>query len=149
MDAHTLSLPISTLNPNQPCSVEIGTSVNEAIRLMQDGRFGCVLVVDAEERLVGIVTERDLLVEITGTDANPEDVLVDDIMTPDPESLRASDPIAFALNLMHLGHYRHVPLVLSDDDSRSDEGGYPVGVISSKDITNHVAAFLEGSTERR
>ncbi|MDE0299738.1 MAG: CBS domain-containing protein [Candidatus Poribacteria bacterium] len=149
MDAHMLSLPISTLNPNQPCSVEIGTTVSEAIRLMQDGRFGCVLVVDAEERLVGIVTERDILVEITGTGADPIDVLVDDIMTPDPESLHASDPIAFALNLMHLGHYRHVPLVLSDDDSRGDEGGYPVGVISSKDITNHVAAFLEGSTERR
>ena len=148
MDAHTLSLPISTLNPNQPCSVEIGTSVSEAIRLMQDGRFGCVLVVDADERLVGIVTERDLLAEIMGAGANPDDVIVDEIMTPDPESLRASDPIAFALNLMHLGHYRHVPLVLSDD-SRSDEGGYPVGVISSKDITNHVAAFLEGNTERR
>jgi CBS domain-containing protein len=149
MDAHMLSLPISTLNPNQPCSVEVGTSVSEAIRLMQDGRFGCVLVVDAEERLVGIVTERDLLAEITGTGAAPNDVIVDDIMTPDPESLRASDPIAFALNLMHLGHYRHVPLVLSDDDSRSDEGGYPVGVISSKDITIHVAAFLESSAERR
>ncbi len=145
MDAHTLSLPISTLNPNQPCSVEVGTSVNEAIRLMQDGRFGCVLVVDADERLVGIVTERDLMVEIMGTGANPNDIVVDDIMTPDPESLRASDPIAFALNLMHLGHYRHVPLVLSDDDSRGDEGGYPIGVISSKDITNHVATFLEGS----
>ena len=145
MDAHTLSLPISTLNPNQPCSVEVGTSVNEAIQLMQDGRFGCVLVVDADARLVGIVTERDLLVEITGTGAVPEDVVVDDIMTPKPESLRASDPIAFALNLMHLGHYRHVPLVLSDDETQSDEGGYPVGVISSKDITHHVAAFLEGS----
>ncbi len=149
MDAHMLSLPISTLNPNQPCSVETGTSVGEAIRLMQDGRFGCVLVVDAEERLVGIVTERDILVEVTGKGAEPEEVRVDDIMTPDPESLRASDPIAFALNLMHLGHYRHVPLVLSDDDSSGDEGGYPVGVISSKDITNHVAAFLEGSKERR
>lgn len=149
MDAHTLSLPISILNPNQPCSVEIGTPVSEAIRLMQDGRFGCVLVVDTEERLVGIVTERDILVEVIGTGADPEDVRVEDIMTPDPESLRASDPIAFALNLMHLGHYRHVPLVLSDDDSRGDEGGYPVGVISSKDITNHVAAFLEESTERR
>ena len=111
MDAHMLSLPISTLNPNQPCSVETGTSVGEAIRLMQDGRFGCVLVVDAEERLVGIVTERDILVEVTGKGAEPEEVRVDDIMTPDPESLRASDPIAFALNLMHLGHYRHVPLV--------------------------------------
>ena len=149
MDAHMLSLPISSLNPNQPCSVETGTSVSEAIRLMQDGRFGCVLVVDAEERLVGIVTERDILVEVTGTGADPKEVRVDDIMTPDPESLRASDPIAFALNLMHLGHYRHVPLVLCDDDSSGDEGGYPVGVISSKDITNHVAAFLEGSKERR
>ena len=147
MDAETLSLPISTLNPNKPCSVETGTPVSEIIQLMQDGRFGCVLVVDTRERLVGLVTERDLLVEISGKGVNPADVLVDDIMTPDPEALRASDPIAFALNHMHLGHYRHVPLVVFDDDDGDDENGYPVGVISSKDITNHVAAFLKNNEE--
>lgn len=143
MDARTLSLPISTLHSNNPCAVEVGTSVTEVIDRMQKGRFGCVLVVDNQQQLVGIITERDLMVQIMGKRISPGDVIVDDIMTPSPESLRASDPIAFALNHMHLGHYRHIPLLVYDDD----EKGYPVGVISSKDIANHVAAFLETGKE--
>jgi CBS domain-containing protein len=143
MDARTLSLPISTLNLNQPCYVEVGTLVSDAINLMQKGRYGCVLIVDNQQQLVGIITERDLLVNIVGKRENTVDVLVDDIMTPSPESLRASDPIAFALNHMHLGHYRHIPLLIFDDD----KNGYPMGVVSSKDIANHVAAFLEAGKE--
>ena len=142
MDARTLSLPISTLNLNQPCCVGVGTWASEAIHLMQSGRFGCILVVDEHEHFVGIITDRDLLVHIMGKRLNPANVKVEDIMTHSPESLCANDPIAFALNRMHLGHYRHIPLIVYDG-----ERGYPVGVVSSKDILNHVATFLETHKE--
>ena len=145
MDAQTLSLPISILNLNQPCTVEMGTPVSEVIDLMQKGRFGCVLIVDEQEQLTGIITERDLLVHITEVRAQPDEVRVDDIMTPSPESLRPNDSMAFALNLMHLGHFRHIPLLVGDSDE--DEGVYPASVVSSKDIANYVAAFLEGDKE--
>lgn len=139
MDARTLSLPISTLNYRQPATVQVGTPVSVVIDIMQEGRFGCVLVVDAEERLVGIVTERDLLVQVSGQQLAPTAVNVEEVMTAEPESLRASDPIAFALNLMHLGHFRHVPLCIWDDQHYQ----YPVGMISTHDILNHVAIFIE------
>ena len=145
MDAQTLSLPISILNLNQPCTVEMGTPISEVIDLMQKGRFGCVLVVDEQEQLTGIITERDLLVHITEVRANPDTVRVEDIMTPSPESLRPNDSIAFALNLMHLGHFRHIPLLVGESDE--DEGVYPASIVSSKDIANYVAAFLEEDKE--
>ena len=145
MDAQTLSLPISILNLNQPCTVAMGTPVSEAIDLMQKGRFGCVLIVDEQEQLAGIITERDLLVHIDEVRAHPDKVRVDDIMTPSPESLRPNDSMAFALNLMHLGHFRHIPLLIGESDE--DEGVYPASVISSKDIANYVAAFLEKGEE--
>ena len=145
MDAQTLSLPISILNLNQPCTVEMGTPISEVIDLMQKGRFGCVLVVNAQERLTGIITERDLLVHIAEVRANPDTVRVEDIMTPSPESLRPTDSMAFALNLMHLGHFRHIPLLVGESDE--DEGVYPASVVSSKDIANYVAAFLEEGKE--
>jgi CBS domain-containing protein len=104
--------------------------------------LGCILVVDEQQHLVGIITDRDLLVRMMGKGLNPATIKVDDIMTPSPESLCANDPIAFALNRMHLGHYRHIPLIVSDG-----ERGYPVGVVSSKDILNHVATFLETHQE--
>ena len=145
MDAQTLSLPISILNLNQPCTVEMGTPISEVINLMQKGRFGCVLVVDEQERLTGIITERDLLVHIVEVRENPDEVQVDDIMTPSPESLRPTDSMAFALNLMHLGHFRHIPLLVGESDE--DEAVYPASVVSSKDIANYVAAFLEEDKE--
>jgi CBS domain-containing protein len=145
MDAKTLSLPISILNLNQPCTVAMGTPVSEVIDLMQKGRFGCVLIVDEQEQLAGIITERDLLVHIDEVRAQPDKVQVDDIMTPSPESLRPNDSMAFALNLMHLGHFRHIPLLVGESDE--DEGVYPASVISSKDIANYVAAFLERGKE--
>ena len=145
MDAQTLSLPISILNLNQPCTVEVGTPISEVIDLMQEGGFGCVLVIDELERLTGIITERDLLVHIAEVREDPDAVRVDDIMTPSPESLRPTDSMAFALNLMHLGHFRHIPLLVGESDE--DEGVYPASVISSKDIANYVAAFLEEGKE--
>jgi CBS domain-containing protein len=145
MDTQTLSLPISMLNLNQPCTVAMGTPVSEVINLMQKGRFGCVLIVDEQEQLAGIITERDLLVHIDEVRAQPDKVQVDDIMTPSPESLRPNDSMAFALNLMHLGHFRHIPLLVGESDE--DEGVYPASVISSKDIANYVAAFLERGKE--
>ena len=145
MDTQTLSLPISILNLKQPCTVAMGTPVSEVIDLMQKGRFGCVLIVDEQEQLAGIITERDLLVHIDEVRAQPDKIRVDDIMTPSPESLRPNDSMAFALNLMHLGHFRHIPLLVGESDE--DEGVYPASVISSKDIANYVAAFLERGKE--
>lgn len=142
MDARTLSSPIHTLNLNEPCYVDLGTPVPEVINLMQEGQFGCALVIDSRDRLVGIVTERDFLVKIMGVQIDPEDVIVDEIMTPSPECLRPTDTVAFALNLMQLGHYRNIPLVIRDEIDR-----YPVGVVSIKDILNHFAAFLETGEE--
>ncbi len=139
MDARTLSLPISTLDYKQPATVQIGSPVSDAIDIMQVEGFGCILVVDTEQRLVGILTDRDLLVHVCGKRLDPSNVNVEEIMTVNPESLRASDPIAFALNLMHLGHFRHLPLCIWDDQNQE----FPIGLISTRDILDHVAIFIE------
>ncbi len=139
MDARTLSLPISTLDYKQPVAVPIGSPVSIVIDMMQESERGSVLVVDEDEQLVGIITERDLLQHVSGQRAAPTEFKVEQVMTPDPETLRASDPIAFALNLMHLGHFRHVPLCVWDDQ----EEAYPIGIISTRDILEHIAIFIE------
>lgn len=101
---------------------------------MKTGRVGCVLVVESD-RLVGIITERDLLQRLVGRGRQPVEALAGEAMTRSPESLRPGDPIAFAVNLMHLGRYRHIPLV-------DDETGAPVGYISTSDILRHAAESL-------
>lgn len=139
MDARTLSLPVSTLDYKQPVTVAVGSPVSMVIDLMQEERIGCVLVVGEDERLIGIITERDMLQKVSGQRAAPAAFKVEQVMTADPEALRGSDPIAYALNLMHLGRFRHLPLCVWDDQGAP----YPIGIISTRDILDHIAVFIE------
>ncbi len=119
--------PIREIDFRAPVSVGPTQSAADAVRAMGERGIGCVLVVD-QGRLVGIFTERDLLMKVVVAGKRPEDFRVTDVMTPQPETLRPDDTIAFALNLMSVGGYRHIPLV--------DAEGKPQGVLSVKDIVN-------------
>jgi CBS domain-containing protein len=132
-DSYILQEPIRALPHAEPLSVTRETSVVEAVRLMQEHHVGCVLVQD-EGRLVGIFTERDVLNKIVGSRRSPGRTKVGTVMTADPEALTADAPIAFALNLMSEGGFRHVPLV--------DNAHRPVGVLSVKHIVSYLAEFF-------
>lgn len=128
-DETMLRQPLSVLEPHPPIVVDAGVTVAEAIAVMQEARVGCVLVVKSG-KLEGIFTERDVLTHVAGRDVDPASTPLRRVMTPDPEYLRPSDSIAYALNAMSLGGYRHIPLV---DDSRA-----PVGVVSVRDMINYL-----------
>src|SRR5206468_4355328 len=107
LDQRVLREPIRHLDPRPPLTLPPTASVRDAIRIMREHRIGCVLVVE-EERLTGIITERDLLLKL---EAGSLTAPVRTLMTPDPEVLAMEDPIAYALNKMSVGGFRHVPLV--------------------------------------
>jgi len=127
LDRRMLREPIQRLEPRKPLTLPMQATVEDAVRVLRSNRIGCVLVVEGE-RLVGILTERDLLLKMERGDL---DRPIRDLMTPDPEVLSPADPIVFALNKMSVGGFRHVPLV--------DTAGHPVGIISVKDIVDYLA----------
>ena len=133
LDDAALREPVSVLQPVSPVCAEVGTSIGEVVRRMQEFRIGCVLIV-SQRKLAGIFTERDLLLKVLGSNCDLEATPVDEFMTRAPEAIRPVDSIAFALNKMSLGGFRHVPIV--DDTER------PVGIISVKDIVDHIAEFF-------
>jgi CBS domain-containing protein len=105
-------------------------TLQQVVDVMQQRHIGCVLLVDAGGKLTGIFTERDLLNKVAGQRLDWTRERVSAYMTPDPETLRLDDRIAWALNLMSMGGYRHVPL--------TDEAGRPVGVVSIKDVVEFI-----------
>jgi CBS domain-containing protein len=125
LDGGTLRQPVRILVPRPPIALPKDAPVREVIRIMRQERIGCVLVVE-DGVLVGIVTERDLLLKLEGH----LDQQVAALMTPDPETLTEDAPIAWALNKMSIGGFRHVPLV--------DGAGHPVGIVSVKDIVDYL-----------
>ena len=126
-----LTEPIRGLEPREPVCVRPKTSVRDAIELMNDSGTGCVLVTQGE-RLVGILTERDVLKKVVGK--FDLDNLVERFMTKNPETVGMDDGLAYALNKMHIGGYRHVPVV--------DKEGRPVGVVSVRDLVKFIVSLF-------
>src|SRR5262245_59793887 len=130
LDQQTIREPLRLLLPRAPLCLPPDAPLADAIRLMREHHVGCVLAVE-DDRLVGILTERDLLLKLETADFSRP---VRELMTPDPEVLQLDDPIVYALHYMAVGGYRHVPLV--DDDGR------PVGILSVKEIVHYVVSFF-------
>lgn len=130
IDARLFAEPIKSL-PRRAgrVAVPLGTTIGQAARIMKEHRVGCVLVEDGG-KLIGIFTERDILTKLVGTGYDPAKVAVDGVMTRNPETLTPEDPIAFALQQMSVGGFRHVPLV--------DADGHPVGILSVKDVVDYL-----------
>lgn len=120
---------IRALRLHLPVRVQKDASVREAVRRMMRNRVGCVII-EEEQRMVGILTERDILTKVVSHRLDPIRTPVETVMTRDPETLSPDVPIAYALNKMSVGGFRHVPLV--------DETGSTVGVVAMRDIVNYI-----------
>ena len=115
-----------------PLILEGTTSLAETIHKMREDRRACVLVVESG-KLTGIFTERDILMKVAGTVMNLESTPLNQVMTPDPVTLPADSNVAYALNLMVLEGFRHIPMV--DDDER------PVAVVSMRNLIEYLGSF--------
>jgi len=136
-DAGLLRESLRGLPTRSALVLRASDSVTEAVRLMQREHRGCVVITEDgtdASPLLGIFTERDVLLRIVDRGKNPATLPLDAVMTTDPEVLSLSGTIAHALNKMSVGGFRHVPVV--------DENHHPVFVISVRDIVEFlVEAF--------
>ena len=104
-----------------------------AVALMQRDSQGCVLVKQGD-KLVGILTERDVLLKAAGEKVDLNALTAGQLMSPDPVALRAEDSLAAALHKMSIGGFRHIPVV--------DEAGRAMAVVSIRDVFRYVSAFI-------
>ncbi|MGW7456833.1 CBS domain-containing protein [Streptomyces sp. NPDC054797] len=109
-----------------PVTVEKLTALSEAARLMRDAGIGDVLVVD-EGRLCGILTDRDLVVRAMAENKDPADTTVYAVCSTDIVTVKPSDDVDQAIDLMRRNALRRLP-VQTDD-------GELVGVVTLGDLT--------------
>ena len=128
LDSSTFQKAIKNIPFRTPVTLAPQQTVSEALAEMQRKRIGCVLVVE-HGKMAGIFTERDVLLKVAN---NPgaETKQLRDLMTTKVSGFQKEDSIAFVLNAMHVGGYRHVPVV--------DEQNRPLAVISVKDIISFI-----------
>ena len=131
--AISLNDPLSSLTQEKFVVLNEQATLRDAIASMQKFHIGCILL-EKNHKITGIFTERDIVQNIVGNRHNLEKECVADYMTKSPDVLHFQDPIAFALNKMISGGYRHIPIV--------DKTKKPIGIIAMQDIINHLGDYF-------
>ncbi|HTX72932.1 MAG TPA: CBS domain-containing protein [Rectinemataceae bacterium] len=112
-------------------SVAPESTLFEALELMADRNIGAVLVIDSNDQVQGIFSERDFVRKILIKGRSMESTRVKEVMTTHVLYVEPSTSIAECMTLMTEKRIRHLPVL---------SGGKPVGVISIGDV---VKALLE------
>lgn len=101
------------------------TPLLEACKKMTEHHYGSC-VVTTKGKLVGIFTERDLLVKVAGKGLDMNTLTLKDVMTPNPKTANVEDSVIDSLRRMSSGRFRHLPIV--DDHFRV------TGIVSQGDF---------------
>ena len=122
-------LTVGTLMKKELVTVDAGTSVVDAAKLMKTCNVGSVLVSE-KGQIVGIVTESDVVRKFVGADKAPYFIAVEDIMSSPVLGIEERRPITEAAELMNRHHTRHLGVTKS---------GALVGVVSVRDFLQPVS----------
>lgn len=117
-------------------SIDPGESVALAARLLSRHNVGSLPVCSPGGRLLGIVTDRDIVLRCVAPEDDPKDVPVRSVMTRNPSSLFPEDDIRQAAQLMSLHQVRRLPV--------TDQGKL-VGMLSLGDLARCGKAEMEVS----
>lgn len=128
LDSHFMCRSVGSV----PCKTAIcareDDTVEHVVGLLRNNKAGCVVVVDGEGVTRGIFSERDLVLKISADYTVRMARPIAEFMTREPMTMTADETLAYALNLMSQGGFRHIPLV--------DEAGHPIAVLSVKDVVD-------------
>ncbi|MHC4757648.1 MAG: diguanylate cyclase [Planctomycetota bacterium] len=105
--------------------IRMDDTVAKAVQIMSDNNIGCLVVVDTENKLSGVLTERDMLTKVLTKNESPPNILVSEIMTEHTISCTMDTSVVEAERLMAEHSIRHLPIL---------ENGVPVSMASSRDL---------------
>lgn len=110
----------------ETAAVGVQASVAEAIRVMLACGVGGVAIVDDARHVLGVFTERDVLVKLALSGRDPELTPILDVMTTGVETAKTDITAGEALGLMLERHFRHLPIV--------DADGKLLGIVSLRNL---------------
>lgn len=115
---------------SSPRSLESGSTVVDAARLMRDEDAGIIPVVEGE-KLVGTVTDRDIAVRVVAEGRAPQAMTVGEIASRELVTIDPQQDLDEALRLMARHQVRRLPVV--------EEDGKLVGIVAQADVALHAS----------
>ena len=114
--------------PRELITTEPQTSLDVAMGQMIDNNIGCLLVLDSDKKLQGILSDRDIFKSVYKTKGEFQSLKVKDVMTSTVIAGKLTDEVTNAAWVMQKNYIRHIPIV---DD------GNVVGLVSQRDILKY------------
>lgn len=141
-----MALNVGTVASRVVVVAESRTPVVRVAQLMRENHIGAVIVIEdaaPRNRPVGIVTDRDLVIEVLAMDVNYQTLTAGDVMTANPQTVRESDAVFDAAEAMRRSGVRRLPVVDAEDRL--------VGIVTFDDLVELLAQELGSlaSTIRR
>ncbi len=130
LDTNFLCHSLSVLDLKPPLCVKEGDSLEMVVGEFRSRNIGSVIVLDEAGQVSGIFTERDFISRALPAYETDKLRAIKDFMTPNPITQPPEITIAFALNLMSHGGFRHIPVV--------DQDGFPIGIVSVRDVMDFI-----------
>jgi signal-transduction protein with cAMP-binding, CBS, and nucleotidyltransferase domain len=96
---------------------------------MTEKNYGAVIVVDDQNKVTGVVTERDVMKKVVAQNLNANKTSVENIMTPNPRVARETDDLIDWLRIMSNERFRRLPVV--------DENGHIKAVFTQGDFVSY------------
>ncbi len=120
-------------------SVSPDTPVVEVARMITSRRIGAVMVLDESSRVLGILSERDIVRALATRAEGIVGLAAEQLMTREVVMVGPDTPVDAALQIMDEGYFRHLPVV--------DQEGKLLGLVSVRDLARHRVALQEHAVE--
>lgn len=130
-------MKVETVFQHEVITVDRQATIGEAAQTMRERHVGDLIVVEqrrAGTTPVGIITDRDIVVEVVGQGINPEQIVVGSVMSGDLVTAQAGDEVTDTLRAMSAKGVRRVPIV--------DQQGRLQGIVSVDDLVVVIATEL-------
>ncbi len=116
-------------------SIATDETCRRAAELMRDFETGSLIVTGSDGIIVGIVTDRDLVIRCMALDANPDTKLIGDICDLHPTTVTADMDSEEAVLLMQSSGVRRLPVV--------DTTNHAIGMLSMDDIASDIRRYID------
>jgi signal-transduction protein with cAMP-binding, CBS, and nucleotidyltransferase domain len=119
-------------------SIDLNADATQAAKAMREYHVGFLVVTqkkDGNDMPIGVITDRDLVLEVMALEVDPHAVTVKDIMTPQPLVAHEQEPLHDTLLRMRAAGVRRVPV--------QDAYARLVGVLSLDDVTGYLSNLIQ------
>ncbi len=132
----TRSMKVIDMAVHDVATITADKTITECATQMRAEHVGSLVIIDDAKTPIGMITDRDITIQVVARHLNPDTVTVGDVMTKPVVTAKINESMVVALARMREFGIRRLPIV--------DEENKLVGVISNSNLVEELSSLLEG-----